>query len=488
MTPFSGRARLRQITPARHEKAFMKTQRSILSKFLHLATAQWVRDGLHTVLIIVLARASAATYGEFVLAFSLAQFILFLGEFGLNQPMVVALSRTWGDKGQVLAQYGLIKAALLAAGMVGVLFFCLIQGYSGGLLWMSLGICLGCGLEPLAGSFFVALRVQHRQDLEAYVRSASAALGYGYALTALTLGWPAWSFGLFKVVENLCNLCGSAWFTLRGSETVSISLGRRGMARAWRTAVGGLVFVGMALAAIGYNKANVFFLQRFGGAEAVGAYGVAWELVDGASNLVASLLLSGVIYPLLVKLWRTDKQGFQALAQNSARTLTAVSLPVMAVLAMETDRILPLIFGAAYAPHAWVAAWLTPSILIAFLHNLAAYMMLALGRERLLLAIYTGGLAAGVVLCWVLIPGAPLWGSALAIVLTKGLVAVCTVGYCQLKIGFMNARNLLLAAGCVSLAGAIWWGVGLSAPREAAEVLALAPLLWLVWRWRPRKA
>ena len=97
-----------------------------------------------------------------MLAFSLAQFILFLGEFGLNQPMVVALSRKWGDKGQVLAQYGLIKAALFLAGMVGVAGFCLAQGYSGGLLWMALGICAGCGLEPLAGSFFVALRVQGR--------------------------------------------------------------------------------------------------------------------------------------------------------------------------------------------------------------------------------------------------------------------------------------------------------------------------------------
>lgn len=468
----------------------MSKQHSIFRKFAHLVTAQWVRDGLHTALIVVLARASASTYGEFVLAFSLAQFILFLGEFGLNQPMVVALSRTWGDKGQVLAQYGLIKAALLGAGMVGVTGFCLIQGYSGGLLWMSLGICAGCGLEPLAGSFFVALRVRHRQDLEAYVRSSSAMLGYGYALTAVYLGWPAWSFGLFKVVENLCNLCGGAWLCLRddGEGATRLTLGRRGLARAWRTAVGGLLFVGMALAAIGYNKANVFFLQKHGGSEAVGAYGVAWELVDGASNLVASILLSGVIYPLLVKLWRTDKAAFAELGRNSARSLTAVSLPVMAAITMEADRILPLIFGQAYAPHAWVAAWLAPSILIAFLHNLAAYMMLALGRERLLLWIYVGGLGAGLALCQLLIPGAPLWGAALTIVLTKALVAVCTVGYCQRRVGLLGVSRLALCGACVALAAVLWLGLGRVAPREVAEAAALVPLVWLLWRWRPRKS
>ncbi len=466
----------------------MKTTHGIVGKFLHLACAQWVRDGLHTLLIVLLARASAATYGEFVLAFSLAQFILFLGEFGLNQPMVVVLSRKWGDKGQVLAQYGLIKAALFLAGMVGVAGFCLAQGYSGGLLWMSLGICAGCGLEPLAGSFFVALRVQGRQDREAYVRSASAALGYGYALAALWLGWPSWSFGLFKVVENLCNLAGSAALAMRWEEVSGLSLGRRGVARAWRTAVGGLVFVGMALAAIGYNKANVFFLQRHGGSELVAAYGVAWELVDGASNLVASLLLSGVIYPLLVKLWRTDKAAFTALARGSARTLTAVSLPVMAALAMESDRLIPLVFGQGYAAQAWVAPLLVPSILVAFLHHLAAYMMLALGRERLLLAIYAGGLLAGVALCQLLIPSAPLWGAAVAIVATKALVGACTVGYCQRRMCFMRGSDALAALGCAALAGGLWWlGRGVL-PREAAEGLALLPLAWLVWRWRPRRA
>lgn len=466
----------------------MKKQHSILRKFLHLASAQGVRDWLHTALIVLLARASSAAYGEFVLAFSLAQFIQFLGEFGLNQPMVVALSRKWGDKGHVLAQYGLIKLALYVAGMIGVLGFCVVQGYEGGLFWMAVLVCAGCGLEPLAGSFFVALRVQGRQDQESYVRSGAALAGYSWALAAVLLGWPAWCLGLFKIIENTLNLAGGAWLCMRWEEASGLTLGRRGMARAWRTAVGGLTFVGMALAAIGYNKVNVFFLQRHGGSELVGAYGVAWELVDGASNIAATLLLSGVIYPLLVRHWRSDKAAFTALARGCAKSLAAMSLPVMAVIALECDRILPLVFGAQYAPNAWVAAWLAPSIAVAFLHNLAAYMMLAFGRERLLLIIYAGGLAAGTALCALLVPSSPLWGAAVAIVLTKAAVAVCTVGYCQARIGLLGAGQTLLALACAGAAFGLWKAVGSVAPREAAEACALVPLLWLAWRWRPRRA
>jgi O-antigen/teichoic acid export membrane protein len=466
----------------------MNREHSILRKFLHLASAQGVRDWSHTGLIVLLARASQAAYGEFVLAFSLAQFIQFLGEFGLNQPMVVALTRKWGDKGQVLAQYGIIKAALYLAGMLCVLGFCLLQGYEGGLLWMALGICAGCGLEPLAGSFFVALRVKGRQDLESYVRSVAALFGYGYALAAVLLGWPAWSLGLFKIIENGLNVIGSAWLCLGSDDGGGLALGRRGVARAWRTAVGGVVFVGMALAAIGYNKVNVFFLQKCAGSAAVGAYGAAWELVDGASNVAATLLLSGVVYPLLVRHWRTDKTAFKELARNCAKSLTALSLPVMAAIAMECDRILPLVFGPKYAPDAWLAAWLAPSILIACLHNLAGYMMLSFGRERLLLAIYAGGLAAALGLCAWLVPGSPLQGAAISIVLTKLAVGACTVGYCQKRIGLLTLGQAALAALCAALAYGLWLALSGALWREAAEAAALAPLAWLAWRWRPRKA
>lgn len=44
----------------------------IMGKFLHLASAQTVRDVLHTIFFIYLARVDASHYGEFQLAFNTA--------------------------------------------------------------------------------------------------------------------------------------------------------------------------------------------------------------------------------------------------------------------------------------------------------------------------------------------------------------------------------------------------------------------------------
>ncbi len=459
----------------------------ILGKFLKLAGAQWMRDSLHTLFLILLARQSANTYGGFMLAFGLGQFILFLGEFGLNQPLVTSLSRRYARTGEILAQYSVIKAVLFAAGLAGVVGMAWQQGYDAQLVGLVAVISLGVGLEPLSGTFFVACRVRGRQDQEAMIRAVAAVLGYGWAFATLFAGaGPLW-MALFKVVENAANLAGGLVVTLRGERLARLDLGRKAMLRIWGTTRNGAPFLIMALAAITYNKSNLFFLQRAGGQEAVARYSVTWELVDGVSVLVCSLLLSNVLYPLFSRLWKTGREEFHRLARLSAQWLLALALPIVFVLTVESDRLIGLIYGPDYAEAVWLQKYLAPTVLVAFLHNLAAYLMLSQGRQRLLLFIYLAGLALNLTLCAALIPSTPLAGAALAILVTKAAVAVATTGYCQKTVGLFTWRTLspiLLAAG---LGMVLYLGLGPFVFRELSDAAAIAPMLTLLARlWRRR--
>jgi len=465
------------------------SQHGILGKFLKLAGAQWMRDSLHTLFLILLARESSNTYGGFMLAFGLGQFILFLGEFGLNQPLVASLSRRYARTGEILAQYTVIKAALFVAGMAGVVGMAWQQGYDAQLVGLVAVISLGVGLEPLSGTFFVACRVRGRQDQEALIRAIAAVLGYGWAFATLLGGaGPLW-MGLFKVVENAANLAGGVLVTLRGEQWNRFDLGRKAMLRIWGTTRNGAPFLIMALAAITYNKSNLFFLQRVGGQEAVARYSVTWELVDGVSVLVCSLLLSNVLFPLFSKLWKTGREEFHRLARLSAQWLLALALPIVFVLTVESDRFIGLIYGPDYAEAIWLQKYLAPTVLVAFLHNLAAYLMLSQGRQRLLLVIYLAGLALNLVLCATLIPGQPLVGAALAIVLTKTAVAVATTAYCQKTVGLFTLRTLSPILLAAVLGMALYLGLGPFVFRELAEAAAIAPMLTLLvqlWRRRVR--
>jgi hypothetical protein len=68
-------------------------------------------------------------------------------------------------------------------------------------------------------------------------------------------------------------------------------------------------------------------------------------------------------------------------------------------------------------------------------------------------------------------------------VLTKGGVAFLTVSFCQRRLGLFTRRPML-QLGIAVLVGALLYLVGHGRlPREAAEALALAPVLGLAGLW-----
>ena len=452
----------------------------ILKKFAYLLSARWVREVLQTVFLIYLARHSATTYGEFMLAMGLGQILLLTAEFGLNLPLVSMLSKKGGDLGEALSQVSLLKGGLLALAGLGGLAFVQWQGYPLSLKRVMLVLGAGVGLESLSSTFFVACQVEGRQDLEGKIKAAAAVLGFGYGLITLILGAPPLVVAFFKLIESVANLVGGG----------SVVLSRRRFRPQWpalsrlQTILGrGLIFALMEVSAITYNKANLFFLQRYAGADGVAQYSVTWQMVDGFSGLVSNLLLQSVLFPLFVQLWEVDRTQVSRLAQNTARWLMAAAAVLMFVLFIESDRLIGLIYGPHYHQAIWLQKYLVPTVACAFLHNLAAFLMMSMRQERLLLIFYVGGLAFNLLWCSLIMPLKPLMGAALAMVLTKGLVAAMTISYCQRSLALIPLKSLSQLAAAV-LVGACLYFLSLShLPREAAETLALTPTLALAWLW-----
>ncbi len=457
----------------------------ILRKFAYLLSARWIRDAFQAAFFIYLARVSATTYGEFMLALGLGSILVLVSEFGLKLPLVGLLTRKDQDPGEALGRVSLLNGILLVLSLVGVVAFMQWQDYAPPLKKLMLLLAAGAGLEALANTFFVALQVQGRQDLQGKVKALAASLGFGYGLLSLALGAPALVVAAFKLVEALANLAGGAALVLRLSRfrLKWPSLGRLGS-----TLSLGLVFALIEVSAILYNKANLFFLQRYAGAQGVAQYSATWQMVDGVSTLVSNLLLQSILYPLFVHLWETDRDRVPLLAQDTARWLLAAALPVMFVLFVESDRLIPLVYGGQYQAAVLLQKYLAVTVAFAFLHNLAAFLMISMRLEKLLLAFYLGGLVFNLLWCSLVIPLAPLMGAALAMVLTKGVVALCTVAYCQKRLVFFAGKPLKQLGAAVLAGAALYFLGSLYAPRALAEALALAPVLALAFSWWRQKS
>lgn len=447
-------------------------------QFSYLLAARWVRDGIQAVFLLVLARHSVETYGNIMLAMSLGQILLFCSEFGINQHFMLLLANRNAAPSAVFRQISLLKAALLMVGGVAMTTFGIGQGYSGELLATVLIIGLSFGLDALVNSYYVVCQSLGRQDMEARLRGVAAVIGYSAGLLALFSGASPLLTALFKPIESLTSLAGAAKMLKRSWKAATAPLWNA----IWATWKGTFPFTLMALAAILYNKMNMFFLQHYGGAQAVAQYSATWQLVDGISVLASGLLLGNVLFPVLAKLWVKDQQAFTSMAQVHVAQLAALALPIMFVLNVASEHIISLLYGGQYSEAARVQPLLSLCIFFAFVHNLAYYLLLSMRKSSLVLAFFIAGLAVNAVLCLLLVPRAPLEGAVWAIVVTKGFVALLTVGACQRLLGFLKLRAVALLL--LALAGAVGLTFGgriLNAPL-LGEALALLLLLCHLWR------
>lgn len=458
--------------------------KSIPRRLGFILGAQWTRDLSWVIFTILLARRSPEILGQIVLALTYGYLVKTVADVGLNDFLVSTFAKGESHPRALLGEVTWLKLVILFFALGFAWIFAIWQGYGSGLQIIILCIAGGLGLDAISDSFFVLCQVRGRQDVEMRVRIPASLLGLGFGILAVILDWPAIVIAFYKPIESILCIVFSLYALGRNPLSKVCLADMRDLGRKMKS---GLIFTGMAACAMFYNKINVIFLKKYGGNADVGSYGVAWETIEGLSVLVSSALLGKVIFPLLAKLWKENKEAFHLLAGQTARTLWAASLPIIYLICVESDRFLPLIYGPQYLTAVTAQQLLTPCLATAFLHNLAAYAMIGMNRHRLLFFFYLSGLIVNIFCCVYIIPQYPLPGAALTLTITKVWVAILTVSFFQWKAHPMSLKQWLLMSLAVLLSAFAWFCAGflLSAPRELAELAGLCPLLALFWAWRP---
>ncbi len=451
----------------------------------YILGAQWTRDLSWTIFTILLARYSQEILGQIVLALTYGYLVKTIVDVGLNDYLLSSFSRGEEHPRALLGEVSWLKACVLLPVLCVLWSITGQQDYGWQLRLMVLLIATGFGLDAICDSFFALCQARGRQDVEMRIRIPAALLGIGFGIACVLCKASPLVIAIYKPIESLLCL-GFALFALHRNPFHGFGLAQlQDLVRKMKS---GLIFTGMAVCAMFYNKINVIFLKRYGGDAEVGGYGVAWEMVEGLATLVSGALLGKVIFPLLARLWKENQVKFCRLAGQTARSLWAAALPVIFVICVESDRILPLIYGSQFETAVPAQRLLTPCLATAFLHNLAAYAMIGMGRHVLLFFFYLSGLVVNIICCFWLIPASPLTGCALALTITKVWVAILTVSFFQVKARPMSGVQwlLMLVTGLVSVT--LYLLTLPYLPRECAEILGLLPLLGLLWKWRPPSA
>jgi O-antigen/teichoic acid export membrane protein len=177
--------------------------------------------------------------------------------------------------------------------------------------------------------------------------------------------------------------------------------------------------LGVLISAL-YFRIDLYFIERWQGLEAVGAYNAVFRLVEAMRLLPAAVM--AVTFPLLVR--ATDTR----LVQGLGAALGAAGGVLAVVCAPGAWLIVPLVYGPAYLYAAPALSILALALPLFFLNYALTHQVIGWDGQRAYLVIATLALIGNVIANILLVPAQGIAGAAIATLLTELMVtAGCVV-------------------------------------------------------------
>src|SRR5271157_1542322 len=459
--------------------------RGIISRFMHLLSAQGVEGVTSWGFFLYLARVDSTLYGEVMYALAAGSVAMTVIQFGLYYALVPALGRAERDRApEILNRANVIKLALFVPSMLVVAGLALYREFSAQMGLILFLVSLGCALEALAETFFEEWRVRGLQAREARIRVTSSVLSYGYGVITAALGFNPVLVSLFKLISALVRLgFGIAYY--KKDYFVGLFL-RPKWPAVWFMFRAALVFALIEILGIMYNKTNIFFLESATGVKGVALYSAAWMLVDPISILASDQLLGWVVFPLLASLWWTNRVEVGPLVRRTAQWLIALAFPIMFFLHAESGPLIYLIYGKDYIDAAWIPQYLVWTILLSFESNLFKYVMMVAGEANLLLGFAVAATALNFVFNLKLVPQFGLAGACLVIIFTKLVMTLLTFFYCRIRFRFVKEKDFLFPLLLAGISFGIFLLIEPLVKHHPAVVITLGFYSLVLWKIGPR--
>jgi O-antigen/teichoic acid export membrane protein len=197
-----------------------------------------------------------------------------------------------------------------------------------------------------------------------------------------------------------------------------------------------------------YFRLDVLLLSWLKSDVAVGRYGLAYRVLEGLMVLPTYVMLA--LFPAIARS-ENDRPRLAVIIGTALAALEPAALGMAALVAIFSREIVVILGGQKYAAAAPALAILAVALAISYLAGVYGNALMALGRQRRLLWLSLGPLAANLVVNLALIPPLSVNGAAIAVVVSEVVGLLVIRGY-YVRVagtpgGVPHAR--ILAAGLV---------------------------------------
>lgn len=436
----------------------MSTLARIAKNTAALAAGNLVTKFLGLAFLVYVARQLGDLgFGRFSTASALVGLAAVVPNYIARPYLIRETARAPREAGRILAQVTLTNFVFSLV-VFAVLFLIAPHfGYHPDTVKAILILGLALVFDSASNSYHAALAGFERMELSAVlnifntlttVAIGGAVLWLGHGLVALIC-----AYGIAKVL--------TFGFALWQLHRLGAAPESRFDARLMATLLkGSWPFFVTTLFVMLYARLDIVMLSFFRPETEVGYYNAAYKVMEGLGLLSASFVTA--IYPVLSRLFLDRPDRLREVYHQALRYLLAFVLPAATGLALIARDLMPLLFGATFAPAALALAILVWGQALDSINPLLSQTLRATNRERSVAAITGVGATVNLVANLALIPRYGLYGAAIATVLSFGILLL------------INLRVLHVVIGATPL--------GLPVLRTSAATLLMAGALWLLSR------
>jgi O-antigen/teichoic acid export membrane protein len=432
------------------------TSRKLARNAVFSAVGEGSNAFLFLLAFLAARRLGPVGFGTFSAAYAYVGLFRIFPDFGMSYASTLDISR---DRS-------------LASRIVGNLL-----GFQAVLSIATLAVCLGLGRALFTGETWIAVAVL---SLDLILKSVKSTLRW--LLKALeSFGTEAASL----LFERMALLALGATVLYRGGGVVGFvlvfaavrlvdttglfaymhqqqPLRPRREGAIWRDLFRkGLPFAYAGLMITLFFQVDAVLLEKIRGAQEVGWYSSPVRVLEGLT--LVPRILGYALIPTMAAVHATAPNTVTELYRRGSKYLLVAGLPVAAFGVLASDRFIPLLFGADYAPSVPAAQLLLPAAAFMFLSNFGETTLACINRWTSIVVLSTIALAVNVTLNLVWIPRWGYVGAAAATLLTEGayfaMIAAALFRFGHRPRWLSLTARPLAAAGV--FAGALWLTRGL---------------------------
>ena len=426
-----------------------------------------------------------ADAGKYATAIIIAGWFEIVANWGLNTLIIREVSKDKDQASRYLLNTSILRIGTVIIASLPVFIFLVTVTYAGNpldpettaaILLLMIGMIfsgLGQGLTGLFYAYEVA-------EFPAAITTVTTILKVGLGVIVLLLGYSFVGLAGVSIAVNLVTLliivvAAFRQFNLSGPWRVDFGLQRRMLSLSFPLMLNHLF-------AVIFFQIDIPLMNQINGDKVVGWYNSAYKWVN-AFNVIPSFF-TFALFPVISRQVHSSVRDAQRTFRLSIKLMLLISLPLAALTTLLAPIMIGILGGREFLPHGAIALQLVIwSIPIGWMNSVTNYVLIALGRERVLTRVFLFGVGFNVIANLIFLPRYSYVAASIITVLSEIVLLLMFSHHLRSAmpdVGWMSIikRPLAITAGMLV---AMVLGSQVNMALALALGLAVLPLgLWLL--------